>query len=82
MDRQLQEYYESRFDMFATQGWKDLMDDVRDMLKATDRISAAKDNEDFLFKKGEVSMMNWLLSIQSVSEETYEELKRYAETDS
>ncbi len=82
MDRQLQEYYESRFDMFATQGWKDLMDDVRDMLKATDRISAAKDHEDFLFKKGEVSMMNWLLSIQSVSEETYEELKRYAETDS
>jgi hypothetical protein len=75
MDQELQRYYEDRISMTSTKAWADLMEDIREMLLATDKVSAARDKKDFLFKKGEVSMMNWMLNIAKVSEDAYEELK-------
>jgi len=38
MNRELQDYYENRFAMMSTQGWKDLVEDVQVMIDATDRL--------------------------------------------
>ena len=70
----LQAYYENRFTMCSTDGWRDLMDDLREILKATDTTSGITDLRQLGVKQGEVSILNWLLSIQQVSEQTYKEL--------
>ena len=75
MNAELQRYYESRFEMLGTQGWKDLMDDIDEMLKATDRIGAITTIDQLHFRRGELSMMNWLKSLKDMSESAYEELK-------
>ena len=78
MTPELQKYYEDRFSMMATPGWKDLMEDVAEMLKASDTLAGATvDNLEF--KKGEVSMMKWMLSLKAVSEESYKELQDEAD---
>jgi hypothetical protein len=70
---QRRNYYE-RFSMFATQGWKDLIEDVKPMLEAYNRIDTAESFEEFHKRKGQVDILLWLLSLQETSEQTYEEL--------
>jgi len=74
MSPDLQNYYESRFDMMATPGWKDLLDDIDEIVKALNNISVIKDEKDLQFKKGELSVFTWLQTLKQVSEKAYEEL--------
>jgi hypothetical protein len=76
MTPELQKYYEDRFRMMQTQGWKDLMDDIQVMLETTNNLEGIDDLRKLGIKQGEVSMMNWMLSLKECSEETYEELQR------
>ena len=75
MDVILQKYYEDRMNMCSTEAWKELMKDVEGMLKATDTLSSVNDTHSLDFRKGEVAMMRWMLSIAQVSEDAYEGLK-------
>lgn len=75
MDINLQRYYEKRLDMTSTDAWWDLMADVEQMLKATDTLSGVDDEKTLHFRRGEVSMMRWILSIAKTSEVAYEDLK-------
>lgn len=61
MDIALQKYYESRFEMFAHPAWKDLMEDVQNMMDATNTLSGVTP-ENVGFKQGEVSIMRWILT--------------------
>lgn len=74
MKQELQKYYEDRFSMMATQGWKDLMEDIDIMLAATDNLSGVEDEKQLYFKKGEVSIMKWLKNLRDASTEVYEQL--------
>lgn len=74
MDLKLQKYYEDRFEMMGTQGWKDLMLDIEEMVKSTDTLSGINDEKTLQFRKGELSIMRWMLNISSMSEEAYREL--------
>jgi hypothetical protein len=74
MTPELQKYYEGRFDMMATKGWKDLLDDIDEIVKALNNISVIKDEKDLQFKKGELSVFTWLQTLKQVSEKAYEEL--------
>ena len=74
MTPELQRYYEQRLSMMGDLAWKDLMEDVETMLKATNTLDGVtKENVDF--RRGEVSMMRWMLSLKDVSEQAYEQLK-------
>lgn len=74
MTPELQKYYEARFDMFASQGWKDLMDDVAKMREATDTVSGITDLLKLGARQGELNIMYWLLTLKDVSEEAYRQL--------
>ena len=74
MTPELQSYYEERFSTMATQGWKDLMEDVDNMINALNNISTVQDDKDLMFKKGEMSILTWLKTLREVSERAYEEL--------
>lgn len=73
MDLELQKYYESRFDMFSHPAWKDLMEDVQNMMDATNTLSGVTP-DNVGFKQGEVSIMRWILTLQKTTEESYKEL--------
>lgn len=74
IDPSLAKYYEDRESMMMTQGWADLMDDIKQMLEARNTLDGTtKDNVDF--RKGEVSIIRWMLSLKEVSEAAYQQLK-------
>ena len=71
---ELQRYYESRFDMMGTDGWKELMEDIDTMINSLNNISTIPDEATLHFKKGELSILTWLRTLKEVSERAYEEL--------
>jgi len=76
MNRELQDYYENRFSMTATQGWRDLLEDIDLMLSSTDTVKGVETVEQLHFRKGEVSIMTWLKNLKQSIEEVYEQLQQ------
>lgn len=74
MTPELQKYYEDRFSTMATDGWKDLMEDIDTMIESLNNISTIPDEQTLHFKKGELSILTWLRTLKEVSERAYEEL--------
>jgi hypothetical protein len=74
MTPELLKYYESRFDMMAMDGWKDLTIDIDNMIESLNNISVIPDEKTLQFRKGELSILTWLKTLKEVSEKAYEEL--------
>jgi len=74
MTPELQRYYENRFDMMSREGWKDLMEDIDNMINSLNNISTIPDEKSLQFKKGELSILVWLKTLRQVSTQAYEEL--------
>ena len=75
MQKELQDYYENRFSMMATQGWKDLLEDLEIMIKATDTLAGIDSEQQLYFKKGEMSILNWIKNLRDASAEVYDQLQ-------
>lgn len=75
MTPELQKYYEDRMAMMSSPAWREFVEDVREMRDSTDTISGIDDLRKLGVRQGEVSMMDWIISIEQVSREAYEELK-------
>ena len=75
MQKELQDYYENRFSMMATQGWQDLLEDLEIMIKATDTLAGIDSEQQLYFKKGEMSILNWLKNLRDASAEVYDQLQ-------
>ncbi len=74
MDKDIQEYYEARFDMMASKGWKDLVEDTQKMLDAYNKIERLTGVEDLYYTKGQLDILNWVINLKQTSEEAYREL--------
>ena len=74
MNKELQDYYESRFEMMSTNGWKDLVEDVDKIIVSLNNISTIDSEKDLQFKKGELSILTWLVNLKEISERAYEEI--------
>lgn len=74
MDRILQEYYENRLAMMAEPAWNDLMEDIEAMIQSINDISSVQDEKTLHYRRGELSMMRWVLNLRSISEATYHDL--------
>jgi hypothetical protein len=75
MNRELQDYYENRFAMMATLGWNDLLEDIEVMIKATNTLDGLTTEQQLQFRKGELSIMNWIKTLRESSTEIYEQLQ-------
>ena len=74
MNQELQKYYEERFSMMATQGWRELMEDIDKMIEPLNNISMIADEKSLQFRKGEYSILIWLKNLKQVSERAFEDL--------
>jgi hypothetical protein len=75
MAPELQKYYEDRFSMMAMEGWTDLMVDIDAMIVALNNISNIESEKQLQFKRGELSILQWLKNLRESSSRTYEDLQ-------
>ena len=74
MTPELDKYYSERFSMMATEGWKELLEDIDNMIEPLNNISTIEDERSLQFRKGELSILTWLKNLKQVSERAYEDL--------
>lgn len=74
MDKELQEYYEARFEMMSTKGYKDLLADVEVMINERNNLMATQSLEDLNFRKGQLDVLHWIRTLKKLSEEAWEQL--------
>lgn len=75
MTEELRKYYENRISMFASEGWRDLVDDVKAMEIATNDLSSVQDEKTLHYRRGELSIMRWILTIEETSRSAFDDLK-------
>ena len=75
MDKNLQDYYEEAFDMFASQGWKDLVEDMKALQSEVTKIENIKDEKDLWFRKGQLDILDLIVNRKQMCEKVYEELQ-------
>jgi hypothetical protein len=75
LDKELQEYYENRFSTMATIGWKEFIEDVQALFNTYNNISTVDTHEELHKRKGQLDILQWVLSLKEVSEQAYEELQ-------
>jgi hypothetical protein len=74
LDKELQDYYEARFEMMSTQGYKDLLGDVERMIEERNNLMATSSLEDLNFRKGQLDVLHWIRTLKQLSEEAWEQL--------
>ena len=74
MDKELQQYYEARFSMMSTKGYKDLLTDVEVMIEERNNLMATQSLEDLNFRKGQLDVLHWLRTLKKLSEEAWEQM--------
>lgn len=75
MDKELQKYYEDRFSMMATQGWADFNEDVKNIFTAVNNLSTVANEAELFFKKGQLDILQWVLTLRESSAQAYEQLQ-------
>jgi hypothetical protein len=74
LDNELQKYYENMFSMFATQGWRDLLEDLQKIKDSINDISTVGNEQSLFYRKGQLDILDLVLQRKVVCEKTYEEL--------
>lgn len=60
--------------MMATDGWKELMEDVDNMFKAVNNVLPIQNEVDLHLRRGQLDIIQWLLTLKDSSTESYEQL--------
>ena len=73
MTKKLETYYEDQFSMFLNAGWKDFIEDVKN-LSSTMTLESVNNEQELYFRKGQKDILNWLLQREKLHSDSYEQL--------
>ena len=74
IDKEVEEYYNMFFDLFMTDGWKQLMEELKQNALAINSVEATKDLNDLYIRKGQLMVLAHILNLESTTGTTFEEL--------
>ena len=73
MEKELEIYYSTYFEMFRSAGWKQLITELTDNAMALNSIEGIKDVDDMFFKKGQLNVLATLLNFETTINNAYED---------
>jgi len=65
IDPKLELYYRNMRDMFRSEGWKQLLEDLNSNAVLINSVELTKDVEDLNFRKGQLSIIANLLNLEA-----------------
>jgi len=81
MDQETQQYYDNYFNLFLTDGWKQLVQDFNNNVLQINSIEATKDVNDMFFRKGQLNVLAHLINMETIVTTNYEEASKPPEED-
>ena len=74
VDQETQQYYDNYFNLFSTDGWKQLTEELKQNALVINSVEATKDAEDLYMLKGQINVLAYILNLESTTNTNYEEL--------
>ena len=71
MNKENEEYFLALFDMFNTEGWKNLMVELEKDRDVLSQVELVSDANDLYFRKGKLAIINSLLNYKEYLEGAY-----------
>ena len=65
IDPKLELYYRNMRDMFRSEGWKQLLEDLNSNAVMINSVEVTKDLEDLHFRKGQLSVIANILNLEA-----------------
>ena len=81
MEPELEKYFNVYFDLFNTEGWKQLTGEFGSNGNVINSVEATKDVDDMYFRKGQLNVIAHLVNFESSVEQAYLEAKESNEDD-
>ena len=60
-----EKYVNSMYEMFRTDGWKQLLEDLQKNIVNINSVEATKDNDDMWFRKGQLHILTFITSLEA-----------------
>ena len=71
MDKDTQQYFDKYFDMFASEGWKQFIEDMEGNRDLMSDLMTVKDANDLFYRKGQVDVLNRIVNFQDSIENAH-----------
>ena len=81
MDRELEAYFHNYIELFNTQGFKQLVDELKQNTAQLSDIQSVKDSEELFFRKGQVTALTMIINLESTIVAAREQAEAEAEGD-
>ena len=67
MSPEIQEYFETYFELFSSDGWKQFMKDVKtEYQNVLSQMPSLETGEQMLVRKGELARMDWVAGTENI----------------
>ena len=74
MNRDDEAYYNSYFDLFRTDGWKQLIGELTQNAATINNVTVVKDTQDLYFRQGQLEVLLYLLQFEDSINNSYDDL--------
>ena len=75
MEPELEKYFNTYFELFSQEGWKQLTEEFGSNGNVINSVEATKDVDDMYFRKGQLNVIAHLINFESSVEQAYSEAK-------
>ena len=75
MDKELEKYYENYFDLFASQGWKQFIEDMEANRLLMSDIRQVRDADSLHFHKGQLNIVDKIVGFENAIELAWKEMQ-------
>lgn len=79
MDKDLEKYYENQFSMMATEGWKQLIEDMKSLEANLVNVRTVADAQTLNYRLGQLDILDLILKRKDTCEQVYEQLSNESE---
>lgn len=76
MDKETEEYYNKYFDLFGNDGWKQLIEELKQNAIAINSVEATKDGNDLYLRKGQLNVLAYMLNFEATVNNNFDELQK------
>ena len=74
MDREDEKYYNDYFDLFRSDGWKQLIEELTQNAATINNVAVIEDAEDLFFRQGQLEVLVSLLKFEDSINNSYDDL--------
>ena len=76
MDKELERYFETYFDLFSSEGWKQFIEDTEGNINLVSDLMSVKDANDLYYRKGQLETLNRIVNFKELIERSYKEAQQ------